>query len=97
MNLDRAGNEDEGIAAPQEPHDVETEPLNKDNTTLSMKAASALYNKVTAAKDKLFGQKLEIQTSFIFKPKNEKSKFIWSETKNSNLYYILSLKTRKAN
>ena len=52
VNLDRAENEDEGIAAPQEPHDVQTEPLNKDNTTLSMKAASALYNKVTAAKDK---------------------------------------------
>ena len=32
-----------------------------------------------------------------FKPKNEKSKFIWSETRNSNLFYILSLKTRKAN
>jgi len=52
VNLDRAENEDDGIAAPQEPQDVETEPLNKDNTTLSMKAASALYNKVTAAKDK---------------------------------------------
>ena len=32
-----------------------------------------------------------------FKPKNEKSKFIWSENRNSNLFYILSLKTRKAN
>ena len=52
VNLDRAENEDDGIAAPQEPQDVETEPLSKDNTTLSMKAASALYNKVTAAKDK---------------------------------------------
>ena len=31
------------------------------------------------------------------KRKNEKSKFIWSETRNSNLFYILSLKTRKAN
>ena len=31
-----------------------------------------------------------------YKPKNEKSKFIWSETRNSNLYNFLSLKTRKA-
>ena len=31
------------------------------------------------------------------KPKNEKSKFNWSETRNSNLFYFLSLKTRKAN
>ena len=28
---------------------------------------------------------------------NRDSKFIWSETRNSNLFYILSLKTRKAN
>ena len=31
-----------------------------------------------------------------FKPKNEKSKFIWSETRNSNLFYMIGLKTRKA-
>ena len=30
-------------------------------------------------------------------PKNEKSKFIWSETRNSNLFYYLGLKTKKAN
>ena len=30
-----------------------------------------------------------------FKPKNEKSKFIWSETRNSNLSYILSVKREK--
>ena len=52
LNRDRAENEDDGIAAPQEPQDAEKEPQNNDNTTLSMKAASALYNKVTAAKDK---------------------------------------------
>ena len=49
-------------------------------------------------KANVFCQKLEIQTFFLyFKPKNEKSKFIWSETRNLNLFYILSLKTRKAN
>ena len=37
-----------------------------------------------------------METSFIFKPKNEQSKFIWSETKNSNLFYNLS-KPKKAN
>ena len=44
-------------------------------------------------KANLFGQKPEI---LYCKPKNEKKKFIWSETRNSNLFYILSLKTRKA-
>ena len=32
-----------------------------------------------------------------YKPEKENSKFIWSETRNSNFYYFLSLKTRKAN
>ena len=63
-------------------------------------------------KANLFGQKLEIlyckpknekkkiylvKPLLYFKHKNEKSKFIWSETRNSNLFYISSLKTSKAN
>ena len=48
-------------------------------------------------KANLFGQKLKIQTSLLyFRLKKEKSKFIWPETRNLNLFYILSLKTRKA-
>ena len=43
-------------------------------------------------KANLFGQKLEIQTSFIFMQKYEKIIFIWSETRNSNHFYISSLK-----
>ena len=48
-------------------------------------------------KANLFGQKLEIETSFIFKSKNKKSKFIWSETRNLNPFLYFKPKTRKAN
>ena len=48
-------------------------------------------------KGNLFGQKLEIQIFLYYKLKSVKSKFIRSEFRNSNLFYILSLKMRESN
>ena len=61
----------------------------------NLKFKPRLYLGLKTRKANLFGQKLEIQPLLYFKPKNEKSKFIWSETRNSNLFYILGLKRKK--
>ena len=55
VNADIPKNVNSGVAAPHEPLVSIKEPdklPNKDNTTLSMEAAFALFHKVTAAKDK---------------------------------------------